>query len=154
MIGIQGSRDLCGRKKEEEVDREAEIAILQSLLHYAETKTTALTDSAWQNPVSAYTCPDRHHQEEALLIRARPLVWGLSCDWPKPGSYRTDDYSGVPVLTVRGRDGKLHAFINTCRHRGAKVASGEGVRLRTQSDHQITMAAKATEEAKLRASLS
>jgi phenylpropionate dioxygenase-like ring-hydroxylating dioxygenase large terminal subunit len=108
------------------VDREAEIAILQSLLQYSDTKTTTLADSAWQNPVSAYTCPDRHRQEEALLIRGRPLVWGLSCDWPKPGSYRTDDYSGVPVLTVRGRDGKLRAFINTCRHRGAKVASGEG----------------------------
>jgi phenylpropionate dioxygenase-like ring-hydroxylating dioxygenase large terminal subunit len=108
------------------VDRAGEIAILKSLLHYSETKSTALADRPWQNPVSAYTCPDRHRREEQVLIRARPLVWGLSCDWPRPGSYRTDDYTGVPVLTVRGRDGRLRAFINTCRHRGAKVASGEG----------------------------
>ncbi|MEA2789035.1 MAG: hypothetical protein QOG73_1441 [Acetobacteraceae bacterium] len=108
------------------MDRAGEIAILKSLLHYSETKSTALTDRPWQNPVSAYTCPDRHRREEQVLIRARPLVWGLSCDWPRPGSYRTDDYTGVPVLTVRGRDGRLRAFINTCRHRGAKVASGEG----------------------------
>ena len=108
------------------VDRAAELAILHSLLHYAETKTTALADSAWENPVSAYICPDRHRREEAVLIRGRPLVWGLSCDWPKPGSYRTDDYAGVPVLTVRGQDGTLRAFINACRHRGTKVANGEG----------------------------
>jgi hypothetical protein len=108
------------------MDRAGELAILKSLLHYSQTKSTAMADDLWQNPVSAYTCPDRHRREEQVLIRVRPLVWGLSCDWPRPGSYRTDDYSGIPVLTVRGRDGRLRAFINTCRHRGAKVASGEG----------------------------
>jgi phenylpropionate dioxygenase-like ring-hydroxylating dioxygenase large terminal subunit len=108
------------------VDRAGELAILKSLLHYSQTKSTAMVDEPWQNPVSAYMCPDRHRREEQVLIRARPLVWGLSCDWPRPGSYRTDDYSGIPVLTVRGRDGRLRAFINTCRHRGAKVANGEG----------------------------
>jgi hypothetical protein len=35
------------------VDRAGEIAILKSLLHYSETKSTALTDRPWQNPVSA-----------------------------------------------------------------------------------------------------
>jgi nitrite reductase/ring-hydroxylating ferredoxin subunit len=51
---------------------------------------------------------------------------GLSCDWPAPGAYRTDDFAGVPILTVRGRDGTLRAFLNVCRHRGAKVAQGCG----------------------------
>ena len=40
--------------------------------------------------------------------------------------WRTDDYAGVPVLIVRGREGKLRAFLNVCRHRGAKVAEGCG----------------------------
>jgi phenylpropionate dioxygenase-like ring-hydroxylating dioxygenase large terminal subunit len=51
---------------------------------------------------------------------------GLSCDWPKPGAYRTEDYAGVPILIARGSDGKLRAFMNVCRHRGAKVAQGCG----------------------------
>ena len=95
-------------------------------MHYIDTKTTAMADAPWRNEVSAYTCPQRHKREEDILIRRRPIVMGLSCDWPKPGVYRTDDFPGVPILTVRGSDGKLRAFLNVCRHRGAKVAQGCG----------------------------
>lgn len=108
------------------MDRAAEIAILKKLLNYIDTKTTAMSDTTWHNEVSAYTCLERHKREEEILIRKRPLVMGLSCDWPKPGAFRTDDFSGVPILIARGSDGTLRAFINTCRHRGAKVAQGCG----------------------------
>ena len=103
-----------------------EISLLKTLLHYIDTKTTRMADAPWHNEVTAYTCPERHKREEEILIRKRPLVMGLSCDWPKPGAYRTDDFAGVPILTVRGSDGKLRAFLNVCRHRGAKVAQGCG----------------------------
>jgi phenylpropionate dioxygenase-like ring-hydroxylating dioxygenase large terminal subunit len=108
------------------MDRAAQISLLKKLVHYIDTKTTAMADAPWHNEVSAYTCAERHKREEEMLIRKRPLVMGLSCDWPKPGAYRTDDFPGVPILTVRGSDGKLRAFLNTCRHRGAKVALGCG----------------------------
>jgi phenylpropionate dioxygenase-like ring-hydroxylating dioxygenase large terminal subunit len=108
------------------MDRATEIALLKKLLHYLDTKTTAMADAPWRNEVTAYTSPERHRREEEVLIRKRPLVMGLSCDWPKPGAYRTDDYAGVPILIVRGGDRKLRAFINACRHRGAKVAHGCG----------------------------
>jgi phenylpropionate dioxygenase-like ring-hydroxylating dioxygenase large terminal subunit len=51
---------------------------------------------------------------------------GFASEWSEPGSFRTDDYAGVPILVVRGRDNKLRAFLNVCRHRGAKVAQGCG----------------------------
>ena len=51
---------------------------------------------------------------------------GFASEWAEPGAYRTDDYAGVPILVLRGRDGKLRAFLNVCRHRGAKVAQGCG----------------------------
>jgi phenylpropionate dioxygenase-like ring-hydroxylating dioxygenase large terminal subunit len=38
----------------------------------------------------------------------------------------THDYSGVPILLSRDPDGKLGAFLNVCRHRGARVANGSG----------------------------
>jgi phenylpropionate dioxygenase-like ring-hydroxylating dioxygenase large terminal subunit len=109
-----------------DMDRAAEISLLKKLLHYIDTKTTSLADAPWRNNVTAYTCPERHKREEELLIRGRPIVMGLSCDWPKPGAYRTDDFAGVPILTVRGSDGTLRAFLNVCRHRGAKIARGSG----------------------------
>jgi phenylpropionate dioxygenase-like ring-hydroxylating dioxygenase large terminal subunit len=108
------------------MDRAAQISLLKKLVHYIDTKTTAMSDAPWHNEVSAYTSPERHRQEEDVLIRGQPIVMGLSCDWPKPGAYRTDDFPGVPILTVRGSDGKLRAFLNVCRHRGAKVAQGCG----------------------------
>lgn len=104
------------------MDRATEIDVLEQLLHCMDTKTTAMADAPWRNPVTAYTCSERHKREEDILIRGRPVVMGLSCDWPKPGSYRTDDFTGVPILIARGGDGKLRAFLNVCRHRGAKVA--------------------------------
>lgn len=108
------------------MDQAGEIALLKKLLTYMDTGTTAMAAAPWRNEVAAYTCPERHRREEEVLIRNRPLVMGLSCDWPKPGSYRTDDFAGVPILTVRGGDGRLRAFLNACRHRGAKVADGCG----------------------------
>jgi phenylpropionate dioxygenase-like ring-hydroxylating dioxygenase large terminal subunit len=108
------------------MDRATEIDILKDLIHFADTKTTSMADAPWQNEVAAYTDPERGKREEDILIRNRPLVMGLSCDWPKPGAYRTEDFAGVPILTVRGSDGKLRAFLNVCRHRGAKVAQGCG----------------------------
>ncbi|MEZ5854406.1 MAG: aromatic ring-hydroxylating dioxygenase subunit alpha [Hyphomicrobiaceae bacterium] len=108
------------------MDRAGEIKLLKKLLNYIDTGTTAMAPAPWQNPVTAYTCPERHKAEEKILIRGRPIVMGFSCDWPKPGTWRTDDYAGVPILTVRGSDGKLRAFLNVCRHRGAKVADGCG----------------------------
>lgn len=108
------------------MDRATEIKVLKRLMHYVDTKSTMLADHPWRNEVSAYTCPERHKREEEILFRKRPLLMGLSCDWPAPGAYRTDDYAGVPILVTRGKDGKLRAFLNACRHRGAKVAQGCG----------------------------
>jgi phenylpropionate dioxygenase-like ring-hydroxylating dioxygenase large terminal subunit len=51
---------------------------------------------------------------------------GFASEWATPGAFRTDDHAGLPILVVRGADGRLRAFLNVCRHRGAKVADGAG----------------------------
>ena len=45
--------------------------------------------------------------------------------------YFTDDF-GTPVLATRDGQGRFRAFLNTCRHRGVRVAiepRGESQRL-------------------------
>jgi hypothetical protein len=46
------------------MDRAAEINLLKTLLHYIDTKTTAMAEAPWHNEVTAYTCPERHKREE------------------------------------------------------------------------------------------
>lgn len=108
------------------MSRQDQINLLKRLLHYVETRTTAMADSPWRNEVSAYTDAERLAEEQRVLFRRHPLVMGFASDWPAPGSFSTDDHAGLPVLIVRGRDNRLRAFLNVCRHRGAKVAQGCG----------------------------
>jgi phenylpropionate dioxygenase-like ring-hydroxylating dioxygenase large terminal subunit len=112
---------------------------LKRLLHYVDTRTTSLAEAPWRNDVSAYTDPARLTREQQILFREYPILMGFASEWSAPGSYRTDDYAGVPILIVRGRDDKLRAFLNVCRHRGAKLAQGTGcARLFSCSYHAWT----------------
>jgi phenylpropionate dioxygenase-like ring-hydroxylating dioxygenase large terminal subunit len=108
------------------MSRQNEINLLKRLLHYVETRTTTMADAPWWNDVSVYTDTARLEEEQRVLFRQHPLMMGFASEWPGPGAFRTDDYSGLPILVVRSRDGKLRAFLNVCRHRGAKVAQGCG----------------------------
>jgi choline monooxygenase len=42
------------------------------------------------------------------------------------GDYFTLSLVGVSLIIMRGDDGRIRAFINSCRHRGAKLLEGEG----------------------------
>jgi phenylpropionate dioxygenase-like ring-hydroxylating dioxygenase large terminal subunit len=108
------------------MDRSLQVALLKRLLHYVDNNTTALAEAPWRNEVSAYSSAERLQQEQEVLFRRYPLFMGFSCEWPNPGDYRTDDFAGVPILIARGREGELRAFLNVCRHRGAKVIDGCG----------------------------
>lgn len=46
-----------------------------------------------------------------------------SCEIPKTGNYITMQVGAYPVVVVRGADGVIRAFHNTCRHRGQRICS-------------------------------
>jgi phenylpropionate dioxygenase-like ring-hydroxylating dioxygenase large terminal subunit len=87
-----------------------------------EGRTTDMCQDVWHEPVERYADQARHEREIAALFHRTPLLIGLSCDWPEPGSFRTNDLVPErPLLIARGADGTLRAFLNVCRHRGARV---------------------------------
>src|SRR2546423_14212793 len=45
----------------------------------------------------------------------------MSNELTEPGSFRTFDDLGVPIVVVRGKDRKARAFLNICPHRGTRV---------------------------------
>ena len=71
-------------------------------------------------PRAAYT-------DEAILDWERRHLFGdfvclgLSADLPSPGDQRAEAAGEGSVLLVRGEDGTLRAFANTCRHRGHEL---------------------------------
>lgn len=87
--------------------------------------TTDLGDTVWREPVENYHSQERFDAEIALL-RRRPVPFCPSAGLPETGSYIARKAAGTPLVVVRGRDGKVRAFINACRHRGMQVASGSG----------------------------
>ena len=108
------------------MEHAVQVGIAKKFIKYLETDTTAMAPSLYRNPVRQYTCPDRLVREKAALFHHYPLHLGFSCEMPDPGDFKTDNFSGVPVLLVRGADGNVGAFLNVCRHRGAPVAEGCG----------------------------
>ncbi|MFT4657987.1 MAG: phenylpropionate dioxygenase-like ring-hydroxylating dioxygenase large terminal subunit [Candidatus Aldehydirespiratoraceae bacterium] len=91
------------------------------LLTHLDENTTDSLDDTLTVPVADYLDPDRWEREVDVLFRTKPIVSALSAHLPEPGSYRSIEIAGVPVLTVRQAGGGVKAFINACRHRGAMV---------------------------------
>ncbi len=103
-----------------------QVAEAHKLLSYLETRTTAMADGVYRNPVTDYTCLKQAALEREAFFRRGPVNIGLSCLLPRPGDYMTHDYTGTPTLLTRRADGSLGAYLNVCRHRGARVADGCG----------------------------
>jgi phenylpropionate dioxygenase-like ring-hydroxylating dioxygenase large terminal subunit len=106
--------------------RQDQIVEARKLLGYLEKRTTALAEDVYRNPVGDYTCPQQAERERELFFRKGAFNVGLSALLPNPGDWMTHDYSGVPILLSRDREGKLGAYLNVCRHRGARIANGRG----------------------------
>ncbi|MCH2104624.1 MAG: aromatic ring-hydroxylating dioxygenase subunit alpha [Planctomycetes bacterium] len=83
-------------------------------------------ERAWMPPSSWYTSPAFHALEsEAVFQDTWQPVARLS-ELSSAGSYVTGRLANQPWIVVRGDDGELRAFHNTCRHKGREVMTGCG----------------------------
>ncbi|MBZ0128198.1 MAG: aromatic ring-hydroxylating dioxygenase subunit alpha [Rhodobacteraceae bacterium] len=76
-------------------------------------------------PAWSYTSPELLDAEKELLFRRH---WQLVChvnDLPDAGDYLTMDMVGERALVIRGKDGRVRAFHNLCRHRGSRVVADD-----------------------------
>src|SRR5882757_770484 len=92
--------------------------------HFAKVRLPLL--EAETLPPWAYTSPGFYTREvEAIFGKVWNFI-GRADRLSEAGSFFTVDFAGVPLAVVRGKDGKIRAFANTCRHRGARLLAGEG----------------------------
>jgi len=70
-----------------------------------------------------YTDPDFFRLDMELIWYRDWLFVGHDCEIAKPGGFFTVQVGAYPVVVVRGRDGLIRAFHNSCRHRGSRVCT-------------------------------
>ncbi|SEA16904.1 aromatic ring-hydroxylating dioxygenase subunit alpha [Variovorax sp. YR216] len=73
------------------------------------------------SPVERYLDPVRYKREVDVFFRRYPLALCASASLPNEGDSLAIDVAGLPLLVVRAADGRINAFVNACRHRGARL---------------------------------
>jgi glycine betaine catabolism A len=82
-------------------------------------------------PPAAYVDPAVFEWEQRHFFGGGWMCVARSEQLPEPGDQRAEATGTGGVLLVRGEDGTLHAFANTCRHRGHELLPcGEGTQAR------------------------
>jgi Rieske 2Fe-2S family protein len=102
--------------------RETELSLIDRLRCVLESGTMDLADDESRIPVEVYRSKERFDAERPALFRKLPIIVAHSSEVGSPGDFITHDALGVPLVIARGADGTLRAFLNVCRHRGARLA--------------------------------
>ena len=93
-------------------------------------RVLGLLDSAQPGhtlPQAFYGDPELYAFDMSAVLGRSWFMLGFEAELPAAGSYLSVTIGPHPVLLVRGRDGKIRGFHNTCRHRGAQIcAEGTG----------------------------
>lgn len=100
--------------------------MLERLRSHLANGTTDMSSYSLQVPASHYVSDDQAELEIDLLFKKRPLMVALTPHLPNPGDYLTHEAVDTSLLLVRDKQGTARAYINACRHRGARIAEGKG----------------------------
>lgn len=92
--------------------------------HYAKARLPL--ERAETLPAWCYTSAEFYDREVMEIFRKSWNFVGRSDEIPSPGDYFTADLAGESIIVVRDRAGTVRAFANTCRHRGTRLAEGQG----------------------------
>lgn len=78
--------------------------------------------------VAPYLSQSQFDDEIAEIFRKDWLWVARDEELPDPGDYKVKrlDFANTSVIIIRGKDGKVRAFHNVCRHRGNKVVIETG----------------------------
>ncbi|HEY0934400.1 MAG TPA: Rieske (2Fe-2S) protein, partial [Trebonia sp.] len=78
------------------------------------------------------TLPGRYYTDPAIFEQEKREIfsrqWQYVCrgqDVPAPGRFVRVTVGDENVIVVRGRDERLRAFLNVCRHRGATLCAAD-----------------------------
>src|SRR3954464_14265988 len=80
----------------------------------------------------SHSLPGRFYNDPAIfaldmeaIFHRHWLFAGCTSEVEAPGQYLTVSIGPSSVIVVRGGDGELRGFFNTCRHRGFRICAAE-----------------------------
>ncbi|PRY02325.1 aromatic ring-hydroxylating oxygenase subunit alpha [Allonocardiopsis opalescens] len=76
-------------------------------------------------PGRAYTDPGLFERERERIFHRMWFCAARAADLAGPGSFRTAQVGAESVILTRDRAGEPRAFLNVCRHRGARLCTEE-----------------------------
>jgi anthranilate 1,2-dioxygenase large subunit len=75
-------------------------------------------------PYGVFSDPQIYEEEQARIFHGP--VWNylaLDIELPKPGDFVTTYVGDTKVIVARAEDGTVHAFENSCAHRGTQIVT-------------------------------
>lgn len=101
--------------------------VAEKLFRHIRDNSTDMIEETYEYPLSVYSDPDIAVAEREKIFEHFPMMALHSSQLPESGSYVTVKLNRSEALVTRGKDGRVRAFLNMCRHRGATlVAEAEG----------------------------
>jgi choline monooxygenase len=103
-----------------------ETAMTERALRLVVDRTIDMAPDVLRVPLSYYRDPAVFDAEYDKILRRTPLAIVPSAQVAEPHDYTVRTVLNSSLLVTRDGDGTAHVFLNYCRHRGAKPASGSG----------------------------
>ena len=112
---------LAGRKSLHDLRRQLAGPLVENVA----SGTTAVSAAVLHENADFYRDAARYADEQRTFFRQMPVVACLSSELPEPGSFKTFDEAGLPIVLSRGKDGQVRAFLNICPHRASRIVREE-----------------------------
>lgn len=109
--------------------RDEELQLIAECLKLVRDERPFATADETLVPVAKYIDPERFRAERAIIRQSMNVVGHVS-EVALPGEFITRDVAGTPTIVVRQGEGTVKAFVNVCRHRGARVELRQSGRCR------------------------
>jgi phenylpropionate dioxygenase-like ring-hydroxylating dioxygenase large terminal subunit len=96
----------------------SQIAAIRAIPEFNTVPPPVATET---RPVSIFLDPAQYALEQERVFRRLAVPVTLSAALPEPGSVIGHEGYGLPLVIARAKDGKVRAFLNACKHKGAKL---------------------------------
>ena len=106
------------------MSREEALSILDRLTEHLRNGTTDMAPEQLEIPISYYLDQDQWQREIQEIFHRIPLPVCTSAELAGVGDYKALRLVGKEVILSRGKDGRMRAMLNACRHRAMKLVPG------------------------------